>query len=233
MSAARLRLLMAALCTLLGATLWLEIETWTSGPLLPRPILAGQVAQKPQEAEPGLALAPEGAFSEITARPLFSASRRPPRVAARAPSAPADLLLIGVVTSADDRSALISHGRPAKIERVAPGQELDGWTVQDVLLDRVVLVHQSDSVELKAKDGPPPRGAPPTAGANPTGVVAAPGQPPPAAGANPTSVVPAPGQPPPAAGAGPVGRVAAPGQSPPPPAPAVPSTSAAPRGNRR
>ncbi|MGO8914491.1 MAG: hypothetical protein ACLQJR_01125 [Stellaceae bacterium] len=114
-------------------------------------------------------LPPLASYAEVAERPLFSATRQKP------PAEPGqDLLgksgsfvLLGVVISEAGRAALVQHGHPVEIARVSEGQAVEGWTVQSILPDRVVLEHGATEYELKLKDvpaaapgtpRPPPRG---------------------------------------------------------------------------
>jgi hypothetical protein len=69
-----------------------------------------------------------------------------------ASGATAPFTLVGVVLTAKERHALLEHGQPPHLDRVAEGQEVDGWTLEAVQLDRVVLRRGDNRVEVKAKD---------------------------------------------------------------------------------
>jgi general secretion pathway protein N len=98
----------------------------------------------------------------VLQRPLFAETRRPPP-----PEAAQDTLgaadgftLLGTIIAGDGKSALIRYGRPPKLARVGEGQAVEGWTVREILPDRVLLEHGAARRALKLVDHP---GAPPIA----------------------------------------------------------------------
>ena len=103
----------------------------------------------------GFTIPPESAFAEVVERPLFSATRRPPSAsaaAAAAATAQGDLVLVGIVTSSAERYALIQHGKPARVDRVAENDALSGWTVESIERDRVILHTGDRRLELSTND---------------------------------------------------------------------------------
>lgn len=92
-------------------------------------------------------------FAEITERPLFSPSRRPPvraraatpkPVAAAAPTPKqidtGEYRLLGVVIEEDRRVALLRSLRGRTIEVVSEGGTLEAWTVEKIEPESVTLV---------------------------------------------------------------------------------------------
>jgi hypothetical protein len=144
--------LLGVLCGGFAAVVFLELEP----PLAdPGARAAARMQQKPALAaasEPRFTMPPLRDFGEVLARPVFSETRRPPAPEAAAPGATAPFTLVGVVLSATERHALLEHGQPPHLDRVAEGQEVDGWTLEAVQLDRVVLRRGDNRVEVKAKD---------------------------------------------------------------------------------
>lgn len=174
----RLRLVLAALCVALLGVIYLE----TSQPdidLTAHPVAQHRVAPAVEGDDATSAMPSLDSLADVLRRPLFSPNRRPPAVSAAA-AANADatgFTLVGVVISPRGSRALIEHGQPPHLDHAREQQEIDGWTVEKILGDRVVLRHAEDRVELKVKDAPPPQvpGAPiPTA----AGPLAAPPLPP-------------------------------------------------------
>jgi general secretion pathway protein N len=101
-------------------------------------------------------------LKEVTDRPLFSAARRPAaaRTAQQTASDLSSLQLRGVIISDQSRLALVQQAKSAAIMRVKEGQELQGWTVQSILPDRVVVQRGASVQELKLRiDMPPNRPA--------------------------------------------------------------------------
>lgn len=149
-------LILGALALALGVVLVLEMRASTNAPVAAVAVAARAVQAAPQRST-RFVLPPLARLAEVTARPLFSETRRPPLEAASSGDAQsAAFVLIGIVISADDRYALIAHGRPLHTDRATVGQELDGWTVRSILPDRVLFERGDRSLELKARDAAPP-----------------------------------------------------------------------------
>lgn len=96
-------------------------------------------------------------FSEITERPLFSRSRRPPspseEPAADKPSPKAENYdLVGVLVSPDERVALLRRHNSQEIIRAVEGQQVGGWEVQAIKPTEVVLRRGDFSEPLKIND---------------------------------------------------------------------------------
>lgn len=86
-------------------------------------------------------------FEGVLARPLFSPSRRPPPE--EQPELPVtrqefDYTLKGVLIDIDARIALLDHKGGGGIVRQAEGTEIDGWLVEEVEADYVVVVRGDD-----------------------------------------------------------------------------------------
>ncbi|MCG8354390.1 MAG: hypothetical protein MI920_02340 [Kiloniellales bacterium] len=146
------------LCAGLAGVIYWELETGfgIQGEAAP----AASVAQEESPVGPNerFALPSLESFAQITARPLFRPSRRPAQQAAtpEAPSGPPpslELALTGVVTSLDERVALLRVQRDAKVVRTREGEEIDGWVVQEILPDRVLLQHGATTQELLLQAG--------------------------------------------------------------------------------
>ncbi len=101
-------------------------------------------------------LAPLEQYSEVMARPLFIAARRPeppPEETAPEPP-PADpertFVLLGVMMTPEVTTALLRSEEPnAKPERIRPGGIVGGWRLETVFPDRVVLRKDQATQELK------------------------------------------------------------------------------------
>lgn len=101
---------------------------------------SASVAKPP--LRPSVGAPPLRGFAETLKRPLFSESRRPaPPGTARSTVAPTalPLRLIGVIITPDRRTALIRESRSAEITELAVGQSVQGWSLERVLPDRVVM----------------------------------------------------------------------------------------------
>ena len=150
----RATLLLLALCIGIAAVICVEINDAT-----PEPVSAPRSSSRNTDRNDGsetstFSMPPLGGYSDVLLRPLFSSTRRPARdAAAVVPSS--GFTLVGIVRSAHESHALIEHGNPHRLDRVAEEQELDGWTVETILDDRVILRHADVRLEVKEKDTPP------------------------------------------------------------------------------
>lgn len=119
----------------------------------------------PAEAKllpPMLALAPEQAYPETTARPLFLPTRRP------APEAPSpdkrsfvqgQFVLQGVTVAGDTRIALLREKANGRIHRVERGREVNGIQVLEIQPEVVTLAMGSER-EVLSLQVQRPTGAP-------------------------------------------------------------------------
>lgn len=147
-------LLPLALCLALGGVIYVELDQ--------PPIDASATAAPAPRSEatgtsrdnPGFAMPPLRGYAEVVERPLFSETRRPSVEAAPVDPRSSAFNLVGIVISAQQRHALIEHGQPPRLEHATEGQEIDGWTVESIQRDRVVLQRGDLRLEVKAKDGP-------------------------------------------------------------------------------
>jgi general secretion pathway protein N len=97
--------------------------------------------------EPMQLLAP-GAYNEISARPLFVASRRPEAPLPLEPSPPEKppagaektFALLGVMVTPNLTTVLLRPEEPnAKTVRIKPGETVGGWLLETAFPNRVVL----------------------------------------------------------------------------------------------
>ena len=91
---------------------------------------------------PAIAMAPEQAYPETTARPLFIPTRRPaPELAAAPQSAmtKGQFVLAGVITVGDNRTALLREKSNGRIHRVERGKEVNGMKIADIQREQVTL----------------------------------------------------------------------------------------------
>ena len=143
-------LLLLLLAAGLGGVIFLETQQQME------PSLAASAQEAPprpartHQTEPTFVMPPFATFAEVVARPLFSPTRRP--VVGPSTERLANFSVVGIVTSPQERHALLSHGLPPKVDRVAEGQSLDGWTVKSIGDDSIVMVQGDREVELKPTD---------------------------------------------------------------------------------
>ena len=152
--------LLIGLCLILGGVIYLELSFGPSHPA------ASPIAPGPPEpavllvADPGFTMKPLDDFSEIAQRPLFIPSRRPlppdtepprpgPRKAERH-----RFTLKGVVIVGDERMAVLvnQRRRSRTVLRVVEGQQIDGWLVEAIMPDRVVLRQGETREEVALRD---------------------------------------------------------------------------------
>lgn len=83
------------------------------------------------------------AFTSVLARPMFSATRRPPveeaAVAAATPEPTLDLALRGVILSDTERIALIIPAARTEVVRIKENERFEGWTLVAVEADYIVF----------------------------------------------------------------------------------------------
>lgn len=108
----------------------------------------------PTEAKllpPIVAVAPEQAYRETAARPLFTPTRRPapePASAAQNTFVKGQFVLQGVTIVGDTRIALLREKSNGKIHRVERGRDVNGITVAEVQPETVTLAQGGDSEVL-------------------------------------------------------------------------------------
>lgn len=147
--------LLAGGCAAFGALLGLEFE-WLGLDEVAPPASYLAAAPRQETAPSAFRMPPLASLREVVDRPLFSESRRP--APAEAPKEPAaklpSLTLVGIFLSVERRQALVERGQPPRVEWVSERQNLDGWTVDAIGPDRIVLVRTDARHEILVKDRP-------------------------------------------------------------------------------
>ncbi len=151
-------LALAALCGGLG---WLAFAAYDAPPAeLPVPAVA-KSGTPDAAAGPSFQpfrMPPQQRFSELVERPPFTQSRRPPEVSAQpqvrqeAPRRDLKLTLIGVILQPSQQYALVQRPGKKAALRLAKGEKIDGWQVEGILPDRLILSQAKEVVELELKD---------------------------------------------------------------------------------
>jgi hypothetical protein len=112
------------------------------------------------------AMPPLASLDSFISRPPFSESRRPPPPSGDAATATVAFELSGVVMLASDRYVLLGRPGSNQLSRAREGQIEDGWTIESILADRIVLRSAKQRAELKlgikAAQVPTATGAPST-----------------------------------------------------------------------
>jgi len=154
-------LLLGALCGALAGVVALELAGATGAAMVAPSLAAAPLAPLPP-LPAAFALPPLARYAEVAERPLFSATRQKPPAEAGQDllGQSSSFVLLGVIISGPGRAALVQHGHPAEMARVTEGQAVEGWTVQSILPDRILLQHGATDYELKLKDLPAAPGPP-------------------------------------------------------------------------
>jgi hypothetical protein len=147
--------LLVAGCAAVGVLLALELQWRSLDEVAAAP---SHLAAAPRQdtASAAFRMPPLASLREVVDRPLFSETRRPaPAEAPKEPTAKLlNLTLVGIFLSVDRRQALVERGQPPRVEWVSERQKLDGWTVEAIGPDRIVLVRNDVRHEIVVKDRP-------------------------------------------------------------------------------
>lgn len=162
-----LSLAMGAISLLLaGVLLW----EWEQGNRLGREL--ANMRKMPLAAVPAPKILPEfnlpnaeTGFPELLARPIFSVSRRASATASQGVAGAmqrGQFVLVGVLITPNQRSALLRSVESNKTETVAMGAQIGGLTLGEVAPDKVVLRlgAESEELTLKVQVGAPPAPTP-------------------------------------------------------------------------
>lgn len=108
---------------------------------------------------------PISKYVEIIERPLFTSDRRPPppdeqpvaETQQATPQTKPDVHLLGIVITEGKRQALLQEGRDDKVVYAEPGVTVQGWTVESIEPEQVVLVlgDRREEIDLRTFDVPP------------------------------------------------------------------------------
>lgn len=175
-----MRAVFALLALVLAAVLGWQWRDWPPPATQPRAEDAASAKVKtpqPPRENPLDLLTPLGEKEEyavVTERPLFLPGRRPPseepeEEVAPEPEKAADLArldLNAVLITPAGSSAWVRDPANKDLVRLRPGDDLEGWSVQEILSDRVLLERQGETDTLILRDyknmppPKPPRGRP-------------------------------------------------------------------------
>jgi len=108
---------------------------------------------------PSITMPSRESLAVILERPVFSETRRPIEERGSTQTTPSDFRLAGVVIAGTQRSALIQSGTGAVLQRLKEGDDIGGWTVVEIALDRINIRRGAIETELLLDYAAP---APPT-----------------------------------------------------------------------
>ncbi len=139
--------------------LQIQHETSLTFPITAAPAEASLIEEE-QAIDLALGDLSTDALDMIVERPLFSRSRRPfaPTIAAapvqqpRPPRQELSAKLKGVMLSGDAKLALMSHPQQGLL-RLRQGQDVDGWHIEDIREQEVLLVRGDDVARLRLQKG--------------------------------------------------------------------------------
>jgi hypothetical protein len=154
---------LSAAAVVLAGALLVELRLGSRPPL---PSVAPQPAADLPEI-PGweVPVPPMSKYGEIIERPLFTSDRRPPppdeqpvaETQQVTPQTKPDVRLLGIVITEGKRQALLQEGRDDKVVYAEPGVTVQGWTVESIESEQVVLVlgEQREEIDLRTFEVPP------------------------------------------------------------------------------
>lgn len=154
----RASIYLLGVCIALASVIYLELNREPpvgDGVTVANPSSAAEDAPPPPAA---FSLPPLAAYSVIVERPLFSTQRRPPVKEEETPEAipPPRLILTGVLISGDGRLVLLRRVGSKTIIRASEGDEIEGWRIEIITADRVVLRYGDAVEEVTLDDAAPP-----------------------------------------------------------------------------
>ena len=102
----------------------------------------------PKAAPPQFAMPDEASLTAILQRPVFSETRRPSGGPNDLKTTQTDFTLAGVVISAGERSALIQPAQGELIQRLKEGDDIGGWMLVEIALDRIKVRRGAVETEI-------------------------------------------------------------------------------------
>ena len=162
----KVRFVLSSLCIMLIIILWFELNTADS--IIEEIDQGGSgTVSKDRKPDIDLSIFPEiVAFDEVIQRPLFSETRSPfvapelektvakPRQKTRQSTKKQEQLsLSAVVITPDQQIAILQSGRNKSLQRIALGELIDGWTLEDVTSHSIRLKkgEETKNLELEIK----------------------------------------------------------------------------------
>lgn len=151
----RTPVILLVICLGLAYVLYLEVRTDQDGGHEGITVALPPAQVTPLPSPSAFRVPPIRTFRQTVARPLFSQSRRPPIGPAPKTGSgpkPVGFKLTGIVISPYGRTALIRPPRSADIIEIVEGQNIEGWRVDSIRPDRVVLRFGNTKKEIRIED---------------------------------------------------------------------------------
>lgn len=128
---------------------------WLRSDEAPRPIVAPDPGPGPT-AFTAPPMPPLASLTETAARPLFSASRRPPAPATQAKPAPVaakptrlvGYRLTGIVRSSSHRLILLTEEKSGRVVELREGDLVDGWRLISIGAEQIRLTRDGIEIDL-------------------------------------------------------------------------------------
>ena len=181
--------LLALLACGLGALIYYELESGYWERMPPPPAAVAAPDPTLPAPLPDFRMPPIAEFAATTERPLFLPNRRPPDPDVAPESLPEaaatpelNVALTGIVLTEEGEIALVRHVGAPEVLKLAKGDIVAGWSVLEILPDRVRFGYEGEIREIELKDrSAPPRPPAPAKGRPPDAPSGADGKPPPPA----------------------------------------------------
>jgi type II secretory pathway component PulC len=163
---AALTWLLGIVCILLAWVIYEELAEMSKSEPLEAADGAAPGEPSPTESPATLAMADTESLAMILQRPVFAQTRRPSGGATDGTlGASIDFTLSGVVISGNERTALIRPTNGGTVQQMRIGENVAGWTLIEVSVDRVIVRRDTMEAEIRldyaAPAPPPPRTAKP------------------------------------------------------------------------
>jgi type II secretory pathway component PulC len=143
-------------CATLGAVIGITLRE-PAQQSLSTPVPAARTVAHSEPAPNSLQLDPVKSYDAISKRPLFSPTRQPseppppPRNDNNRPTL-TGIVLTGVVIGPADKIALMTSSKSPKPLSLIEGEKLEGWKLEKVMADRVVLSAGDETAEISVWD---------------------------------------------------------------------------------
>lgn len=140
--------LVGAACIVLAWVIYDEIGELPTGGVPDSAVAVPSAALEPLPPQAAMVIPNKAAVAVIVDRPVFSQTRRPGRAPADGGSATSmDFTLLGVVITEGEPSALVRPGKGGVIQQLKVGDDVAGWTVEEIAPDRLII--RRDTVEAE------------------------------------------------------------------------------------